>query len=160
MNTTASFDTLLEQTVGLRQMITSLLKAIPEDKVNAMPPTWSNNARWHAGHLIITPYLLTYGIAGKPLPVPEEYRKWFAKGTTPKDWGTASIPGYDDLVNEIVPMISRLFEEWRDQMDEPYAEPYMTSVGVVLRTPGEALRFSLAHDGIHLGLLLALRRAL
>lgn len=160
MKTISSFDTLLEQTVCVRQMITSLLKAIPEDKVNAVPSTWKNNARWHAGHLIVTPHLLTYGISKQPLPVPEEYRQWFGKGSTPKEWGTASIPGYQELVSDLVPTTTRLFQAWRDQMDEPFAEPYTTSVGVVLRTPGEALNFSFAHDGIHLGLLMALGRAL
>lgn len=158
--TTTPTDTLLEQTLGVRQMITGLLKALPGDKTDVIPGGWNNNARWHAGHLIVTPLLLTYGISKQPLPVAEEYRRWFAKGTTPRDWGNDSVPAFGQLVDELAPTMSRLFEEWRDRMNEPYPEPYTTSLGVVLRTPGEALQFSAVHDGIHLGMLLALRRAL
>lgn len=159
MSTTTT-NTLLEQTIAVRQMITNILKAIPADTTDTLPPTWKNCARWHAGHLIVTPYLLTYGISKQALPVPEDYRRWFSKGTTPESWSSDTLPSYDELVDELVPMTTRLFEAWGDQLDQPFAEPYTTSVGVVLRTPGEALTFSLAHDGIHLGLLLALRRAL
>jgi hypothetical protein len=45
-------------------------------------------------------------------------------------------------------------------MDEPFLEPYTTTVGVVLHSPAEALNFSMTHDGIHLGMLLALKRGL
>jgi hypothetical protein len=45
-------------------------------------------------------------------------------------------------------------------MDEPFLQPYTTSAGVVLHTPAQALNFSLAHDGIHMGLMMALKRGL
>lgn len=156
-----SLDTLTDQTLGTRQAIVKLLKSIPIEQTDTVPPTWHNSARWHAGHLLITPCLLTYGILQEPLPVPEEYRQWFAKGTCPKDWANPeAVPGFVDLVDEIVPLSGRLFDDLRPRMDTPFIEPYTTSVGVVLKSPAEALNFSLMHDGIHLGMLLALARAL
>lgn len=156
-----SLDTLTDQTLGTRQAIVKLLKTVPIEQSDTVPPTWHNNARWHAGHLLITPCLLTYGIMQEPLPVPEEYRAWFAKGTSPEAWDNPeAIPGYIDLVDDIVPLSGRLFDDLRDRMDTQFIEPYTTSVGIVLKTPAEALNFSLLHDGIHFGSLLALVRAL
>lgn len=156
-----SLDTLTDQTLGFRQMVVKLLKSIPIEQADTMPPTWKNNARWQAGHLLVTPCLVTYGVMKEPLPVPDEYRKWFGKGSSPADWTDAdNIPGYIDLVDDIVPLSGRLFDALRDRMDEPFIEPYSTSVGIVLKSPADALNFSLAHDGIHLGSLLALKRAL
>jgi hypothetical protein len=156
-----SVDTLIDQTLGLRQTIVKLLKSIPIEHADTIPPTWHNNARWHAGHLLITPCMITYGIMKEPLPLPAEYRQWFAKGSSPAGWeNPEAMPGFIDLVDDIVPSAGRLFDDLKPRLEEPFIEPYATSAGPVLRTPAEALNFSLAHDGIHLGMLMALVRAL
>ncbi len=155
-----TLETLIDQSLGTRQVIVKLLKSIPIEQTDTIPPTWHNNARWHAGHLLVTPCLLTYGILKEPLPVPDEFRKWFAKGTDPTQWGEDPVPVYNDLVDDIVPLSGRLFDAMKDRGDEPFLEPYTTSVNIVLKTPAEALNFSMMHDGIHVGMLLALTRAL
>lgn len=155
-----SLDTILDQTIGTRQLIVKFLKSVPTEQADIVPPTWKNNARWHAGHLLITPALLTNALLKKPLGVPEDYRRWFAKGTNPSAWGDDELPAYHDLVDEIVPLSGRLIEGVRNGAEEPFLEPYTTSVGIVLKSPAEAVNFSMMHDGIHLGMLLALKRAL
>jgi len=159
-----TMDVLIDQTLTMRQTIVKLLKSIPVEYADTIPPTWHNNARWHAGHLVVTPFLVTYGILKEPLPVPEDYRKWFAKGSSPANWTDADLqamPQFSDLVDEIVPQMGKLFDAWRERgVDQPFLEPYPTSAGVVLHSPAESLSFSLAHDAIHLGMILALKRAL
>ncbi|MGI8906045.1 MAG: DinB family protein [Candidatus Sumerlaeaceae bacterium] len=155
-----STETLIDQTLGLRQLIVKLLKSIPLEQADNIPPTWHNNARWHAGHLVVTPAMLTHGILKEPLGVPEEFRTWFAKGSSPAGWGNDSVPDYHDLCDDLLPASGRLFEAMRSRMDDAFMEPYTTSTGVVLHTPAQALNFSLAHDGIHLGMLMALKRGL
>ncbi len=156
-----SLDTLIDQTLGTRQLIVKLLKSIPTEQADTVPPTWKNNARWHAGHLLITPALLTHGLLREPLGIPEEYRAWFAKDTSPATWpDTATMPSFSDLVDVIVPLSGRLFDAVKDRAQQPYLEPYSTSIGIVLHSPAEAMNFSMMHDGIHLGMLMALRRAL
>lgn len=157
---TDTFATLKDQTLALREMILRVAEPL-KPKADVVPPQWSNNLRWHLGHLVVTPRLLTHGLLGEPLGVPEAYRSWFAKGTSPLEWSThAGVPSASQLIEEVVAKSAELFDALASRREEAFAEPYRTSVGVVLRTPGEALGFSLAHDGIHLGLLLALRRNL
>lgn len=158
-----SYDTVLGQTMAIRNRVALLLRSIPAEKIDAIPPTWKNNARWQAGHLIVTPALLTYRLAGQPLSVSQEYLKYFAKGSDPTSWTQAdkeSLPDYGQLIQQLEPGIEAIFADFRDRMNMPYGEPYVTSAGTVLHTPGEALNFSLIHDGIHLGMLLALKRNL
>ncbi len=155
-----NYDVVREQTLGLRAMIGKLLSEIPAEKADLLPPTWKSNARWQVGHLVVTPQLLTYGISGAPLAVPAEYRTWFGKGSSPADWTGQPIPEFGAMIGEMAPLTEKVFADFKARWDEPFAKPYTTSVGVVLNTPGEALNFSLAHDGIHTGLILALRRAL
>lgn len=155
-----TFDTLLSQTLSIRQRATDLLRSIPTEQADVVPPTWKNNARWHAGHMIVTPRLLTYNLMGKPLGVPDEYRKWFAKGSGPEAWNGEPVPGYEELISQLIPASEKLFGDLKDQLATPFAQPYKTSAGTVLNSLAESLNFSLMHDGIHVGMLLALRRNL
>ena len=153
-----TYDTIIYQTLFIRQGVVRLLSGLTPVQADAMPRTWSNNARWHAGHLVLTPHLLTRALRGEPLGVDENFRKWFSKGTSPKDWDADPVPPLEKLLPLITTDCEALLEDFRDKLDEPYATPYTTSAGAVLKTPGEALNFSLAHDAIHLGMLFALKR--
>jgi hypothetical protein len=150
---------LREQTLGFRRAIAGMLEGEGR-RAGIRPPTWNNNLHWHAGHLITTPRILTYGLMGEPIGVPEEYRKWFAKGSSPADWGDDPVPSFEELAGRLVDVIPPLFDAFEARADEPFPRPYPTSVGVLLRTPAEALSFSLAHDGTHMGMIQALRRGL
>ncbi len=154
-----TYATLKDQTVTLRGTLIRLLES-EADKADRIPNGWKNNLRWHAGHMVVTPRLLTFGLMGEPLGVPDEYRKWFGKGSSPFEWGDATIPSFEQLVTEIKERTEPLFDTFESRQDEAFPKPYETSAGVTLTTPAEALNFSLAHDGIHIGLILALKRAL
>lgn len=153
-------DMIRHQTMALRTTAAKLLRELPADCVDDIPPTWKNNARWHVGHLVVTPRLLTYGLLGEPLGVPEDFRRWFGKGSSPSDWAGQSIPSFEQLLHDLTAKSEELFTAMASRIDEKFAKPYATTPGAVLNSVGESLNFSQAHDGIHLGLILALRRAL
>lgn len=153
------WNTLKLQTIGFRRRIAELLE--PEaDRAHIIPPAWNNNLHWHAGHLVVTPHLLTSDNMGEPIGVPEEYRRWFAKGSSPRSWAGEDIPPFSSLVKQLESTAVELFDAFRDRAGEEFPEPFRTSTGVTLHTPADALLFSLAHDGFHLGSILALLRAL
>jgi hypothetical protein len=151
---------------GLRDMTHTMRKTIAntlleeEARADVVPPGWNNNLRWHAGHLALVPRSLTRGLAGRPLGVSEDAYRWFRKGSSPKEWGDAPIPPLAELTRDLVEVVPEIFDEFEGREAEPYDRPYVTSAGVPLRNPGEALAFSFAHDGIHLGWIIALKRAL
>lgn len=146
--------------MAIRRTAEKFLQAIPREKADIIPPTWNNNARWHLGHLILVQQMLTYGLLREPLKVPAEYKTWFAKGTSPREWGSDPVPAYEDLLKDFLRASERLFADLHGRENEAFVESYTTTPGAVLKTVGEALNFSGMHDGIHLGMLLALRRAL
>ncbi|MDK2971634.1 MAG: hypothetical protein PWP23_1389 [Candidatus Sumerlaeota bacterium] len=151
--------TVKEQTLLLRRMIGNIA-AEHAERADHIPPTWKNNLRWHVGHLVTTPRLLVFGLLGEPLGMSEDYRHWFAKGSSPAAWEDDVIPPLDQLIEEMTAGTEAVFEAVAGRENTRFAQPYTTSLGAVLSTPAEALMFSQAHDGIHLGLVLALRRAL
>jgi len=131
-----------------------------EERADVIPPGWRNNLRWHAGHLAAVPRSLTRGLLGRPLGVSDESVQWFRKGSSPAEWGAAPIPTLSELVRDLVDVIPELFDEFEGREGEPYERPYTTSTGIVLASPADALTFSFAHDGIHLGWIIALKRDL
>jgi hypothetical protein len=150
---------LRELTMGYRNAVARLVR---EDAARAdvIPPLWRNNLRWHVGHLAVTPRGLTRSLLGEPTGVSDDYRNWFKKGSSPADWAGAELPPVEAVVQDMLTVIPTLFDELEDRANEPYPVPYPTSVGVTLHTPREALAFSLGHDGLHLGLVMALKRSL
>jgi len=151
--------TLKEQTMGARRAIAGLLSD-ETHRAHLQAPTWKNNLHWHAGHLVTTPHLLTYGVMGEPIVIPEDYRRWFAKGTSPATWGNDPVPSFESLVEQVVVVVPGVFDAFEERADVPLPQPYATSLGVILRTPAEALNFSLVHDGIHIGMIQAFKRGL
>lgn len=145
--------------VATRDSLAGLL-AGEARRADVIPPTWNNNLHWHVGHLVTSPYILTHGLFGEPLPLPPEYRKWFARGTSPREWGDAPIPSYDLLLTRLTDVVPTLFADLEARADDPFPDPYTTSLGIRLVTPRDALSFSLIHDGIHLGMIQALKRGL
>lgn len=153
-------DTLLEFTTALRTALANRLRAVPAEQLDATPPGWSSTLRWQVGHLVVTPRRLTFLLLNEPLGLPEDYNRWFAKDTSPANWGNDPVPPAEQLLDEMVSDIREVVEQMRPRWDEPFPKPYTTSTGAVLRTPGESLWFSLVHDGIHLGLMRGSLRAL
>jgi hypothetical protein len=149
-----------EATLKVRHTQLGLFKALAS-KSTVIPPTWRNHLHWHLGHLILTPRLLTYGLLKEDLGVPATYRPLFAKDSTPLNWKPEDqIPSYEQLLEDFIPTTEALFAQMATRGLESYSTPYVTSPGVVLENPLQALNFSQFHDGIHLGLTIALRRAL
>ncbi|PKO16430.1 hypothetical protein CVU37_10625 [candidate division BRC1 bacterium HGW-BRC1-1] len=152
--------TILGYTLALRRTVSEVVQTIPEKHWETIPSGWSNNARWHVGHLIITPQRLTYGQLKQPVAVSQEYQKWFARGSSPAAWADDVLPEMVHLLDEMITSTEALFESMTSRWDDPYSQPMVTSSGAILHTPGEALTFNTAHDGIHLGCLYGLRHAL
>lgn len=154
------FRQLAEQTGVVRAAVAGVLRSM-DGRADVIPPGWKNNARWHAGHLVLVPRLLSLGLSGRPLGVADDYRRWFAKDTGPASWAPDdAVPSFEYLVDELAATTGELFAAFESREDEPFATPYLTLIGATLRTPAEGLSFSMVHDGIHLGMLLALRRDL
>ncbi len=154
-----TFSIVKEQTIVARGKIADLARAHGAD-ADRIPAGWNNNVRWHVGHLVVTPRRLTALLLGEELGLPAEYSKWFAKGTSPSDWGDDAVPPLEQLLGELSSETERVFADMEPRLAEAFPRSYGTTLGTVLKTPADGLTMSFIHDGIHVGLLLALARAL
>lgn len=138
-----------------RQSLLAVVESVPEAGRTRIPDRFNNHILWNLGHIVVTERMLVYGLSGLPLGVPDEWVAAFRKGTTPVD-GEAAVP-YDTLRDAALSLPDQTEMDLRAGRFETYRE-YRTTPGVVLASAEGAIRFNLYHDGLHLGVILALRK--
>ena len=104
---------------------------------------------------MVTQQLLLYGLSGLPLSLEEDFVKRFGKGSV-------AIPEVTQQDLEIVranllPLCLKAQEDYKKGIFKEY-KPYMTSTGIELRSIDDGISFSSYHDGIHLGVVLSLKK--
>ncbi|MBI3143069.1 MAG: DinB family protein [Bacteroidetes bacterium] len=140
-----------------RGRIADLLLSLDLEQVNRIPKGWNNNLIWNAAHCVATQQLLTYGLAGLKIPLPGHFVERYRKGTVPQG------PVGNDEMEEVLYWLGdspiQLAADLELKDFGSFAR-YETSYGYTLHTIGEALAFNNTHEGLHLGYMMALRRAI
>lgn len=138
-----------------RLLILKLIEGFTLDQLNKIPEGYGNNIIWNVGHLIVTQQLLCYKLSRAPMNVSDEMVEKYRKGSAPKA----------DVNQAEVDELKRLFVELPDQFEKDINkhifkeyDSYTTSVNVTLTDIDSANAFNNFHEGIHLGVILALRK--
>ena len=144
-----------EEALFTRQTLMKFLESFSVEELNRVPPQFNNSIFWNIAHLLVTPQLICYRRSGLDLQIDEALVKKYAKGTKPD--GEAEVNEIDIVKRHLVSSAQRIEKDYKDGLFQNY-EPYMTSTGIELTTIEDALRFSTFHDGIHLGVILSLKK--
>ncbi len=127
------------------------------EQLNMVPAGFNNNLLWNAGHVIATMELLTYGLAGLPLPSGEAFINRYRKGSRPEP----PCPEEDyGLIGEGLQQRVDLLVHDLEHKDFSNFREYTTSYGVTLSSIEDALVFNNLHEAMHLGTMLALQKLL
>lgn len=140
-----------------RQAIAGATTGLDDEALNRIPQGFNNHIRWNIGHLVVTQQLLCYQLAGLEMAVDADLVTNFRKGSSPKDW-TGDMPSYGELVELFHALPKQMRQDFDAGRFNDYQE-YTTSTGIVLSSIEDAVRFNNIHEGIHLGYILALKRA-
>lgn len=146
--------TLLRQT---RQNMANLVKGLTVEQIQQVPHGFSNHILWNATHALVTQQLLTYGQSGLPFRIDQTLIDQYRKGTRPG-------PALDSLlVNQLAELLVEspewLEEDYHEGLFEAYTH-YPTTYGVELRSIEDAIQFNTVHEGLHLGYMMGIRKAL
>jgi hypothetical protein len=153
--TIANFEFILRSTQQTRANMLSLMKPLHLDQLNLIPEGFRNNLVWNFGHVIVTQQLLCYGLSGLKLLVDQPMVEAYRKGSAPQG----------DINQEQLTALIELSEETLVKFQNDYAQGifenfklYPTSFGVELSRVEEAFQFNLAHEAMHLGTMMAMRK--
>lgn len=127
------------------------------DQLNTIPPGMSNNLIWNIGHVIVSQQKLVYALSGLPMHIPDSFFEKYQNGSHPDGKTTQAE------VDEIKKLLSEMVEKTKFDFEAGVFKefhPYQTKTGFHLGTWKEAMEFNNYHEGIHLGIMLQIKKFL
>ncbi|EMQ95791.1 MULTISPECIES: DinB family protein [Xanthomarina] len=140
-----------------RAIFKTFLETFTLEELNKVPKGFNNNIIWNIAHTIVTQQLLVYNLSGLPMLLTNDMVEKYRKGTKPEqDVTWAEV----DLIKGLLfSTIEKTKEDYNNNVFETYNE-YTVTTKSTLTNVDEAIDFNNFHEGIHLGYILALKRAL
>lgn len=140
-----------------RNILHSLLENLSLEQLNQKPKGFNNTIIWNIAHTIVTQQLLVYKLSGLPSVLTDEMIEMYRKGTkTERDITQVEV---DEIKGFLFSTITKTQEDYNNNVFKTYKE-YTVSTKSTLTNVEEAIAFNNFHEGIHLGYILALKRAL
>lgn len=127
------------------------------DQLNTIPPGMSNNLIWNIGHVIVSQQKLVYALSGLPMHISDSLFEKYQNGSRPDGKTTQAE------VDEIKKLLSEMVEKTKFDFEAGVFKefhPYQTKTGFHLGTWKEAMEFNNYHEGIHLGIMLQIKKFL
>ena len=147
---------VLEQNLQIRKGFYKILKNTPKETLLITPTGFNNNIWWNIAHVVATQQLLVYKLSGLPLVVTSEFVAKYKKGTAPN--GSATNEEIELVKKLLFSTIEKTTEDYNNALFKNF-NPYPTSAGLTLTNVEDAISFNFFHEGLHLGSIFALLRA-
>ena len=138
-----------------RLIILKVIEQLSLEQLNKIPQGFKNNIAWNIAHLLVTQQLLCYRFSELPVLVSEEMIETYKKGTAPnKDIAQEE---FDTIREQFLGLPDTFKEDFNANIFKDYTS-YATSANVTLNNIEEAFKFNNFHEGIHLGVILSLKK--
>ena len=138
-----------------RILILKITEKLSLDQLNKIPEGYKNNIAWNMAHLVVTHQLLCYKNSGLNILVTQEMVENYQKGTVPINEMTQEELEY--VKEQLLALVDTFEEDFNANIFNEY-KTYPTSMNVTLNTIDDAFQFNNYHEGIHLGIILSLKK--
>ena len=125
------------------------------EQLNTIPAGMSNNLIWNLGHVVVSQQKLVYALSGLPMLIPDSLFEKYQNGSRPDGKTTQAE------VDEIKKLLSEMVEKTKADFEAGIFKefhPYQTKTGFHLGTWKEAMEFNNYHEGIHLGIMMSIKK--
>ncbi|SMG16494.1 DinB superfamily protein [Marivirga sericea] len=143
---------------AIRKNFEKAVEKVNEADLVLIPAGFNNHIIWNIGHVIATQNVLIYGMSGLDFTLPTDFIKRYKKG---------SFPAEIDQPKTELETIFELGKIADEQLGYDIKEmrfgdyqQYETSFGITLNSFNDALQFNNIHESLHLGYVMAMKRAL
>lgn len=138
-----------------RKCILSIAEGLSLKQLIAIPKGFKNNIAWNIGHTIVTQQLLVYKLSGLPCLISDEIIAKYGKGSIANS--DMSAKEIKDLLAYLIPLTEAIESDYKAGKFKTY-NTYTTSLGFELTNVEKAIQFSNYHEGIHLGVMMSIRK--
>ena len=138
-----------------RGLYQNFLDSYSLEQLNTIPVGMSNNLIWNIGHVIVSQQKLVYALSGLPMHIPDSLFEKYQNGSRPDGKTTQTE------VDEIKKLLSVMVEKTKADFEAGIFKefhPYQTKTGFHLGTLKEAMEFNNYHEGIHLGIMMSIKK--
>lgn len=140
-----------------RKMLLQLLENHSLAQLNKIPDGFANNLIWNIGHIVTVQQMLVYKLSGLPMMISEDMVETYKKGTKPERDITQKE------VEEIKQLLFSTLEQTKEDFEKGIFVNYMeftTGVGFVVKSAKAAMEFNNYHEGLHMGIMMQIRKFL
>ncbi|WP_348799273.1 DinB family protein [Flavobacterium adhaerens] len=138
-----------------RKMLNAFFENYSLEQLNKVPEGFTNNLIWNLGHIVVTQQLLVYKLSGLPMMVSDEMVNKYRKGTKPE--GDVTQEEADEIKDLLFDTLHKLEEDYKNGVFLNYQE-YPTSTGFILKNVVGAIEFNTFHEGLHIGIMMSIRK--
>ena len=147
----------LDITTKNRIILERFLEELSLEHLNTIPKGFNNNIIWNIAHTIVTQQLLVYALSGLEPMVPKVMIDKYRKGTKPE--GFVDQEEVDIIKGFLFTPIEQTRKDLKNDKFQEY-QTYTVTTKSTLTNAKEAIEFNNFHEGLHLGYILALKRAI
>lgn len=150
-------DWAFDITLKNRKIMASFLNSFSLEELNKVPTGFGNNIFWNIAHLVVTQQLLTYNLSGLPMLIDDEFVNKYRKGSkVEKEVLKLEV---DQIKILLFSTLDRTKQDYKNGLFKNYNEYTVTTKSTITNIE-EAIEFNNFHEGIHLGYILAMKKAL
>jgi hypothetical protein len=140
-----------------RGLYQSFLDNYSLEQLNTIPQGMSNNLIWNMGHIIVSQQKLVYALSGLPMHISDSLFEKYQNGSRPN--GKTSQIEVDEIKKLLSEMVEKTKVDFESGVFKEF-HPYQTKTGFYLGTLKEAMEFNNYHEGIHLGIMMTIKKYL
>lgn len=148
-------NSIIKQQKSVHQLIVGVLDDVSDEQLTRIPDGHRNNILWNAGHIIVAHQALLYHQSGLEMAVSADMVAQFRRGSSPQGW--TQTPEVSRVRTLLLETPDRLAEDFAAGRFKTYKE-YTTQSGIPLTTIEDALAMNHYHTGLHLGMIMSLRK--
>lgn len=127
------------------------------EQLNKVPPGFSNNLIWNIGHIIVAQQMLVYSGSDLTPMVSEEFMGKYMRGTKPEY--DLSQKEADEIRSLLFSTIDKTEQDYYNRIFKTYTER-KTQMGFLLASVEDGIAFNNYHEGLHLGVMMSIRKFL
>ena len=146
---------IFETALFNRRALKGFLEELTYVQLTKIPNNFNNSIFWNIAHVLVTQQLLVYEFSGLPKGIDDDIIAKYRKGSKPTSRVSKEDINY--VKNNLISTIEQIQKDYKNGIFKEY-EAYHTSVDITLKNIDDALKFNTFHDGIHLGVILSLKK--
>ena len=140
-----------------RSFLLDYIKELNTEQLNKIPAGFNNNIIWNLGHMVASQQGVCYIRAGLKTWVDEDFFNAYKPGSKPSEYFNESqIEKVKDLLFSSLDVLKSNYAKglWTNY------PAWSTRYGVELKSIDDVIQFLNFHEGLHLGYIMALKRAI